>query len=82
MSATLTSPSPLFGARPMRRLLQVEIEDILAVKIINGEFLNGDTAVINVGEDSLAVSILKNVGALPAAAFALLPEISEAPAEQ
>jgi len=73
---------PLFGARPMRRLLQVEIEDILAVKIINGEFLNGDTAVINVGEDSLAVSILKNVGALPAAAFALLPEISEAPAEQ
>ncbi len=34
------------GARPMRRLIQREIEDSLAMKIISGECQNGDTVVI------------------------------------
>lgn len=38
---------PSFGARPMRRLIQREIEDALSIKIINGECKNGDTVIID-----------------------------------
>ena len=38
---------PAFGARPMRRLIQREIEDVLASKIIAGECACGDTALID-----------------------------------
>ena len=55
---------PHFGARPMRRLLQTEIEDVLAVKIINGVFAEGDTALVDVDGDSLVISIQK-IGLLP-----------------
>ena len=68
---------PLFGARPMRRLLQSEIEDILAVKIISGEFLRGDTAVIDANDHALTVAIKKSSPILPAATIALLPEVSK-----
>ncbi len=37
---------PAFGARPMRRLIQREIEDPLAIKIIRGECTSGDTIVV------------------------------------
>jgi len=39
---------PAFGARPMRRLIQREIEDVLASKIIAGECACGDTVLIDV----------------------------------
>ncbi len=38
---------PSFGARPMRRLIQREIEDLLAMKIISGECQNGDTVIVD-----------------------------------
>ncbi|MCX6798451.1 MAG: ATP-dependent Clp protease ATP-binding subunit, partial [Candidatus Falkowbacteria bacterium] len=38
---------PKFGARPLRRLLQERIEDIVAVKVINGELTRRDTVLIN-----------------------------------
>lgn len=50
---------PHFGARPMRRLLQTEVEDVLAVKIINGVFAEGDTALVDVEGDSLVIGIQK-----------------------
>ena len=43
----------------MRRLLQTEIEDVLAVKIINGVFAEGDTALVDVEGDSLVIGIQK-----------------------
>ena len=39
-----------YGARPLRRMLQREIEDVLALKILNGEYKSG--AKITVGIDS------------------------------
>lgn len=38
---------PKFGARPLRRVLQEKIEDIIANKILAGELKRRDTVVIN-----------------------------------
>jgi len=38
---------PKFGARPLRRLLQDKIEDVIATKILSGELKRRDTIVIN-----------------------------------
>ncbi len=39
---------PLYGARPLKRALQREIQNPLAVKILEGEFRNGDTVIVDV----------------------------------
>ncbi|MBL7131630.1 MAG: ATP-dependent chaperone ClpB [Candidatus Omnitrophica bacterium] len=41
-----------FGARPLRRLLQREIEDVLALKILNGEYKNGDKVTVGIDSKS------------------------------
>jgi ATP-dependent Clp protease ATP-binding subunit ClpB len=38
---------PTFGARPLKRLIQQEIENPLATKILNGDFAEGDTVRID-----------------------------------
>jgi ATP-dependent Clp protease ATP-binding subunit ClpB len=40
---------PQYGARPMRRAIQRLIQDPLALKLINGEFVEGDTVVVEAG---------------------------------
>ncbi|HOK57084.1 MAG TPA: AAA family ATPase, partial [bacterium] len=42
-----------FGARPLKRLIQREIENPLALKIISGEFKEGDTIIIDVENGAL-----------------------------
>jgi ATP-dependent Clp protease ATP-binding subunit ClpB len=42
---------PQYGARPMRRTIQRLIQDPLALKLINGDFLEGDTILVDVGGD-------------------------------
>ncbi|MCX7907169.1 MAG: ATP-dependent Clp protease ATP-binding subunit ClpC, partial [Bacteroidetes bacterium] len=39
---------PTYGARPLRRVIQKHILDPLAEKILAGEFMNGDTVVIDI----------------------------------
>ncbi|MBU1086917.1 MAG: AAA family ATPase [Candidatus Omnitrophica bacterium] len=39
---------PDFGARPLRRLIQKEVEDVLALKILNGEYKPNDTIKVDV----------------------------------
>ncbi|HEV2909290.1 MAG TPA: ATP-dependent chaperone ClpB [Candidatus Eremiobacteraceae bacterium] len=39
---------PVYGARPLKRALQKEIVDALAMRVLNGEFVPGDTAVVDV----------------------------------
>ena len=39
---------PTFGARPLKRLIQQEIENPLATSILNGDFAEGDTVEIAV----------------------------------
>ncbi|MEZ5130070.1 MAG: ATP-dependent chaperone ClpB, partial [Micropruina glycogenica] len=39
----LTGFDPVYGARPLKRLVQTTIEDALARRMLNGEILDGDT---------------------------------------
>jgi ATP-dependent Clp protease ATP-binding subunit ClpC len=40
-----------FGARPLRRVIQQKIEDLLSDKLLSGEFADGDSIEVNVGDD-------------------------------
>jgi ATP-dependent Clp protease ATP-binding subunit ClpB len=48
---------PIYGARPLRRLVQSAIGDSLAKGLLAGEIVDGDTVVVDVGagKDGLAV---------------------------
>lgn len=42
---------PTFGARPLRRALQKHVESPLSVKILRGEFEEGDTVIVDFKEE-------------------------------
>ena len=46
---------PVFGARPLKRLLKTQIENKLAVKILDGEISDDDTAEITVKNNGLEI---------------------------
>ncbi len=46
---------PAFGARPLKRLLQRELENPLAVKLLAGELHDGDTVRVDVKEGALTI---------------------------
>jgi len=41
---------PVYGARPLKRTIQQEIQNPLALKLLEGQFLEGDTIYIDVNE--------------------------------
>jgi ATP-dependent Clp protease ATP-binding subunit ClpB len=43
--------SPTYGARPLKRAIQKNIEDELAMKILGGDFAEGDVLVVDVTDD-------------------------------
>ncbi|MEA4909183.1 MAG: AAA family ATPase [Anaerolineaceae bacterium] len=42
---------PAFGARPLRRALQKHVESPLSIRLLSGEFVKGDTVVVDVDEN-------------------------------
>ncbi len=48
---------PAFGARPLKRALQREIIDNLAVKLLSGEFKTGDTVFVNMHDGKLMLEL-------------------------
>ncbi len=46
--------SEAYGARPLRRLIQRRIEDMLAEEILSGKYSSGDTIVIKLVDDKIA----------------------------
>jgi ATP-dependent Clp protease ATP-binding subunit ClpC len=44
---------PEMGARPMRRVIQQNIEDTLSDALLAGEFEDGDTIVVDVVDDEI-----------------------------
>ncbi len=44
---------PNFGARPLKRLIQREIQDPLALLLLSGDMRDGDTVVVDAGPDGL-----------------------------
>jgi ATP-dependent Clp protease ATP-binding subunit ClpB len=48
---------PTYGARPLRRLMQKEIDDALATKLLAGEIHDGDTVKVDIAEDSSGLEL-------------------------
>jgi ATP-dependent Clp protease ATP-binding subunit ClpB len=46
---------PDFGARPLRRLLQRQIEDPLALALLEGRYLEGATITVDVDDDKIVL---------------------------
>ncbi len=44
---------PMYGARPLKRTLQRRVLDALAVRVLQGEFKEGDRITVDVGENGL-----------------------------
>ena len=44
---------PVYGARPLKRTIQRLIQDPLALRLLEGEFVEGDTVVVDVDHDEL-----------------------------
>jgi ATP-dependent Clp protease ATP-binding subunit ClpB len=44
---------PIYGARPLKRVIQKDIQDVLALKILNGEFKEGDSITIDANDIAL-----------------------------
>ena len=53
-----TGYDPAFGARPLKRLIQRSVGDPLAIAILEGRYLEGDTVKVDVegaGDNSQVV---------------------------
>ena len=48
---------PAFGARPLRRTIQRQIMDPLAIKLLEGTFKPGDTVFINAASDEKGIEL-------------------------
>jgi len=53
----VTGFDPVYGARPLRRLIQSAIGDQLARKLLAGEIIDGDTVIVDLDEDADALSV-------------------------
>ncbi|MBC5825510.1 MAG: ATP-dependent chaperone ClpB [Candidatus Eremiobacteraeota bacterium] len=47
---------PIYGARPLKRALQKDVLDPLALRVLHGDFRPGDTVVTDVGNGELTFS--------------------------
>jgi ATP-dependent Clp protease ATP-binding subunit ClpB len=44
---------PIYGARPLKRTIQRRVLDPLALRVLEGEFTEGDHVVIDAGPDGV-----------------------------
>jgi ATP-dependent Clp protease ATP-binding subunit ClpB len=44
---------PVYGARPLKRAIQQQIENPLAQKILSGDYLPSSTVKVGVGEEGI-----------------------------
>jgi len=50
---------PVYGARPLRRAIERHVENPLSTKLLRGEFGQGDTIVVDLGDKGLTFSAKK-----------------------
>jgi ATP-dependent Clp protease ATP-binding subunit ClpB len=60
-----TGYDPVYGARPLKRTIQKELETILAKGILRGDFKEGDTIFVEVQNDRLTFSQLPTTIMMP-----------------
>ncbi len=69
--------NPAYGARPLRRAIMRLLEDILAEEMLSGRLKDGDTSIVDMGEDGKAILTPKQQDKLPVAAPDLLAPVGE-----
>lgn len=52
---SLTGYDPMYGARPLRRLVQSAIGDKLAKAVLSGKVVDGDQVLVELGDDELTI---------------------------
>ena len=52
-----TGYDPVFGARPLKRVIQREIGDRLAIEILEGKVGEGDTVTVDAAGDDLTIAV-------------------------
>ncbi|HEY9715980.1 MAG TPA: hypothetical protein V6C69_00820, partial [Trichormus sp.] len=58
----------VYGARPLKRLIQRDIENPLALKLLQGDFSDGDRILVDANADGLTFKregSLVSVGSVP-----------------
>ena len=53
---------PLYGARPLKRVIQRDIQDALALKILNGEIVEGDRVEAGAGDGQIVFKVRQHSG--------------------
>jgi ATP-dependent Clp protease ATP-binding subunit ClpB len=54
----LTGFDPVYGARPLKRLVQSTIEDALARRLLSGQLLDGDSIAFDVNPDATGLEVV------------------------
>jgi ATP-dependent Clp protease ATP-binding subunit ClpB len=54
---------PMFGARPLKRTIQRRVLDPLAMRVLEGEFREGDSIVVDMGQNELTFQKKQSVTA-------------------
>ena len=57
---------PTYGARPLKRVIQKQLVDRLALKILEGEFAEGDEVEVDAGDGELTFSAGRQIVRLTA----------------
>ena len=50
---------PVYGARPLRRVIERNVENPLSTRLLRGEFNEGDTIIVDLGDEGLNFSVGK-----------------------
>ncbi|MDB5395143.1 MAG: clpB [Rhodospirillales bacterium] len=61
---------PVYGARPLKRVIQRTLQNELAQLILQGQILDGDTVSVNAGPDGLVITPIHGGGQVEPAAAA------------
>lgn len=56
---------PVYGARPLKRVIQRQIIDPLALKLIQGDVHDGDHVSVDVQDGALDFSVVETIPAMP-----------------
>ncbi|WP_298134863.1 ATP-dependent chaperone ClpB [Micropruina sp.] len=56
----LTGFDPVYGARPLKRLVQTTIEDAMARRILAGDIIDGDTVRFDVDADGSGLAVVES----------------------
>jgi ATP-dependent Clp protease ATP-binding subunit ClpB len=56
---------PVYGARPLKRVIQRELQDPLALRLLQGEFRQGETIRVDAGADGLTFTAVIEGKATP-----------------